>query len=67
MWVASTSGQDFPPITIANPLLEFFWPKFVAGDITRNLGMALGLRSWWSLLPPVSIIAIAIGGALRWK
>lgn len=64
VWVASTSGQYFPPITVANPLVEFFWPKFVAGDITRNLGMALGLRSWWSLVPPVLIIAI--GGSL-WK
>jgi len=66
VWIASTSGQSFSPITIANPLVEFFWPKFVAGDITRNLGMALGLHSWWSLLPPVSIIALAIGGLL-WK
>ena len=66
IWVASTSGQNFPPIAVASPLIEFFWPKFVAGDITRNLGMALGLHSWWSLLPPISIIALAIGGSL-WK
>jgi len=62
VWVASTSGQNFPPITIANPLVEFFWPKFVAGDITRNLGMALGLRSWWSLLPLILIVTALIGG-----
>jgi hypothetical protein len=65
VWVASTSGQYFSPITIANPLVEFFWPAFVAGDITRNLGMALGLRSWWSLLPPILLIGVAIGG-LAW-
>jgi hypothetical protein len=62
VWVASTAGQDFPPITIANPLVEFLWPKLVAGDITRNLGMALGLRSWWSLLPPILMISLATGG-----
>jgi hypothetical protein len=62
VWVASTSGQYFAPITIANPLVEFFWPKFVAGDITRNLGMVLGLHAWWSLLPPVLVIGITIGG-----
>ena len=62
VWVASTSGQSFPPITVANPLVQFFWPKFVAGDITRNLGMALGLCSWWSLLPPILIIAAVMGG-----
>lgn len=62
VWVASTSGQNFPPTTVANPLIEFFWPRFVAGDITRNLGMALGLCSWWSLFPPLLIIGLAIGG-----
>ena len=67
VWVASTSGQDFPPITIGNPLVEFFWPKFLAGDVTRNLGMALGLRSLWSLLPPILVVVIAIGGSLWWK
>jgi hypothetical protein len=67
VWVASTSGQYFPPIAIANPLVDFFWPKFVAGDIARNLGMALGLCSWWSLLLPVLMIAVAIGGSLWWK
>jgi len=66
VWVASTSGQNLAPISITNPLTEFFWPKFVAGDITRNIGMALGLHSWWSLLPPISVIAVAIGGSL-WK
>ena len=65
IWLASTSGQYFPPITVANPLAEFFWPKFVVGDITRNLGMALGLCSWWSLLPPILIICTAIG-VLAW-
>ena len=57
--IASTSGQAFPPIAIANPLVEFFWPHFVAGHITRNLGMALGLRAWWSLLPPVLLVILS--------
>lgn len=60
-WVASTAGQDFAPITYQNPLLDFFWPKFADGDITRNLGMALGLRSWFSLLPLWFIV-----GGLLW-
>ncbi|MBC7249830.1 MAG: hypothetical protein H5T62_06040 [Anaerolineae bacterium] len=57
--IASTSGQAFPPITIANPLVEFFWPHFIAGHITRNLGMALGLRAWWSLLPLVLFVILS--------
>jgi hypothetical protein len=64
VWVASTAGQNLPSITVANPLVELFWPKFVAGDITRNLGMALGLSSWWSLLPPILAITTSIGGFL---
>lgn len=56
VWIASVSGQEFPPIVIANPLIEFFWPKFVAGDITRNLGMVLGLARWYSLLPVIVVL-----------
>jgi hypothetical protein len=64
VWVVSTAGQYFPSITVANPLVEFFWPKFIAGDITRNLGMALGLRAWWSLLPPLLVVTALVGGFL---
>lgn len=60
VWVASTAGQNFPPIAVRNPLVEFLWPKFRSGDIARNLGMAIGLSSWHSLLPPLLII----GGSL---
>jgi hypothetical protein len=60
VWVASVSGQDFPPIVIGNPWIEFFWPKFLAGDITRNVGMVVGLKSWISLIP----LWLIVGGAL---
>lgn len=59
VWIAATAGQDFPPVTVAHPLREFWWPKFAAGDITRNLGMALGLEAWWSLLPPLAVVVTA--------
>jgi len=60
VWVARTAGQEFPPVVVRNPLIEFLWPKFRAGDIARNLGMAVGLSSWISLLPPL----LVIGGSL---
>jgi len=60
VWIASVSGQDFAPLVIANPLADFYWPKFRAGDITRNLGMVAGLSSWFSLLP----VIVILGGAL---
>ena len=60
VWIANTGGQLFPSITIANPLVEYHWPHFRAGDIARNLGMALGLPRWYSLLP----LILLIGGSL---
>lgn len=60
VWVASVSGQDFPPIVVFNPWFDFFWPKFAAGDITRNLGMVAGLEAWLSLVPLLAML----GGAL---
>jgi hypothetical protein len=32
----------------------------VAGDIARNLGMALGLRSWASLLPLAGVVVFLL-------
>lgn len=55
--VAATAGQAFPSIEIARPWHDYWWPRFIAGDITRNLGMAVGLRAHWSLLPPILIVA----------
>lgn len=60
VWIASMSGQDFAPIVISNPLADFFWPKFQAGDITRNLGMVLGLSSWFSLLPLIMFLGVTL-------
>ena len=60
--IASVSGQDFAPIDIANPLVDFFLPKFQSGDITRNLGMFAGLPAHVSLLP----IVILMGGLSLW-
>ena len=62
MSVASVSGQEFPPITVAHPLFEFLWPRFLAGDIARNLGMVLRLPAWYSLIPWLVIV----GGAFLW-
>jgi hypothetical protein len=62
VWIASVSGQEFAPYAATNPfpLVDFFWPKFLAGDITRNIGMALGLSSWYSLAP----LILLLGGTL---
>jgi len=60
--VATTATQAFPSITIANPWFQYWWPAFVAGDVARNLGMALGLQGLWSLLPLLALV----GSASAW-
>lgn len=61
VWIETISGQAFPDYT-PDPLINYSVPKLIAGDIARNLGMVLGLRSWASLLPLVGIVAI-----LMWR
>jgi hypothetical protein len=69
VWIVTVSGQEFAPVQIANPLADFFWPKLRGGDVARNLGMAAGLPAWWSLLPPLLLVAgtlwVARSGRLR--
>ena len=50
VWLETISGQSFPDWT-PNPLLNYSLPRFVSGDIARNLGMAAGLQGQLSLLP----------------
>ena len=50
VWLETIGGQSFPDWT-PNPLFNYSLPKFLAGDIARNLGMGVGLRGHWSLLP----------------
>lgn len=58
VWAESLAGQQFPPDTIANPWLGWTLPAWQDGNIARNVGMALGLRGAWSVLP------LLVGGAL---
>lgn len=58
--VATTSAGDFPPASVANPLREYFLARFLAGELTPNLGMLLGLRglpSLAGLLVPALLLA----------
>jgi hypothetical protein len=58
--ISSVTAQSFPTTHIPNPLLDYSWPLLRAGDVTRNLGMIAGLRSWWSLLPLLAAVASAV-------
>jgi hypothetical protein len=60
VWAETLAGQSFPFDTLHNPWLEYTLPAWLAGDIARNLGMALGLRGPLSLLPLVLTLAALI-------
>lgn len=58
------AGQHFPYQELSNPWSEYIWPSWQSGDIARNLGMIIGLPSWYSLIPLLSMILVA--GVLLW-
>ena len=55
VWLETISGQSFPDWT-PNPLFNYSLPRFISGDIARNLGMAVGLRGQLSLLPLLVVL-----------
>jgi len=62
IWLETISGQGFPDWT-PNPLFNYSWPRFVAGDIARNVGMGIGLHGHVSLLP---LFVVLVGLGLLW-
>ena len=46
------------------PELAGLWRQSpgLTGDIARNLGTLIGLRGWWSVLPLLAVIILAIAG-----
>jgi hypothetical protein len=64
VWTQLLAGQEYPPDTLRHPLTEYVWPHLAAGDVARNLGMAMGLHSLWSLAPLVIGLALLGGWSL---
>jgi hypothetical protein len=59
VWAETLGGQGFPDWTL-DPLFNYSLPRLAANDIARNLGMALGLRGWASLIPLGGGLAVMI-------
>jgi hypothetical protein len=55
-WGLTIAGQSYPSDTISNPLLDYAWPNWLAGNIARNLGTILKLKGVWSLAPLLIIL-----------
>jgi hypothetical protein len=62
VWGLSLAEQAFPPDTILNPLVEYAWPNWQAGNIARNVGTILGLTGLLSLLPILIMNLLVAGG-----
>jgi len=60
-WGLSLAEQAFPSDAIRNPLIEYAWPNWLAGNIARNAGTLLGLRGPLGLLPLILLLAAGIG------
>jgi hypothetical protein len=65
IWAETLGGQSYPDWT-PDPLVNYSLPRLAAGDIARNLGMALGLRGWASLIPLAAGLA-AMFVLLFWR
>ncbi len=59
VWAETLGGQSFPDWT-PNPLFNYSLPRWAAGDIARNLGMALGLKGAASLLPLAAALSAGL-------
>lgn len=61
VWVEATASQSFPHDSVRATWSGYVVPAWAAGDIARNLGMALGLSGHTSLLP---LAALAFASTL---
>jgi hypothetical protein len=57
VWAETIGGQSFPDWT-PDPLFNYSLPRLMAGDVARNLGMALGLSRLTSLIPLVVMLTL---------
>ncbi len=60
-WSLTAGGQYYAPDDIRNPLIDYSWPRIVAGDVARNWGMVSGLYGAASLLPLAALTVLAFG------
>lgn len=61
-WGLTLAEQAFPNNDLHNPLIEYAWPNWLAGNIARNWGTMLKLHGVFSLLPLLLISAALLTG-----
>ncbi|MBI4927261.1 MAG: hypothetical protein HY835_05810 [Anaerolineae bacterium] len=71
VWGLTLAGQAFPSDAIADPLLDYALPNWLAGNVARNAGTLLGLRGALSLLPLALVLLVLLAAWFvlrrRWK
>lgn len=64
VWLLSLAGQRFPedlPRAVWDfPLRDYAIPMWLQGDLARNLGVIIGFRGWWSLVPLIVMLMIIV-------
>jgi hypothetical protein len=60
VWAEAVAGQLFPTDALRTTWTSYVLPAWAAGDIARNLGMALGFNGPFSLLPLAVLLALGI-------
>ena len=60
-WGLTLAEQAFPSDAILNPLVDYAWPSWVAGNIARNAGTLLGLHGALAVLPLILLLALGTG------
>lgn len=59
VWAQTIGGQSFPQYQ-PNPLLDYSLPELATGNVARNLGMALDLGGWASLMPLALVVFLGM-------
>lgn len=63
---ASLVGREWPSEAVQNPLVDYLWPRLLAGNFALNPGMALGLKGLLSYLPLLVVLGLLYVGVRRW-
>ncbi|MGQ9894992.1 MAG: hypothetical protein ACUVSY_14420 [Roseiflexus sp.] len=59
VWAQTIGGQSFPQYQ-PNPLLDYSLPELAVGNVARNIGMALNLGGWASVLPLALFLVVSV-------
>ena len=60
VWIQTVGGWDFPADSIAHPLTQYSLPHLLRGELSLNVGMALGLDGLASLIPWLALVLAVV-------